>query len=278
MGLTAEGTSRFVQAGGHRLHYHEAGEGPSLLMIHGGGPGAGGWSNYRRNIDALSERFRVVIPDLPGFGRSDKPQIATSLYRYLADSMRDLLDALQIDHAHIVGNSLGGATAVKLALDTPDRVDRLVLMGPGGGLQLFTPRPSEGVKQLFSYYEGGGPTPAKLEKFLDCMVFDRGAITEELFNERLEASLQPGLKESWPFSNVRPPIMETLWKDYDRLKSRTLVIWGRDDRTVPIDNAWAMLNQIPDVRLHVFGKTGHWAQWERAAEFNQLVLGFLNGE
>jgi 4,5:9,10-diseco-3-hydroxy-5,9,17-trioxoandrosta-1(10),2-diene-4-oate hydrolase len=278
MGLTVEGTSRFIQAGGRRLHYHDAGAGPALLMIHGGGPGAGGWSNYRRNVDALSERFRVVIPDLPGFGRSDKPQITTSLYRFLADAMRDLLDALGIDKAHIVGNSLGGATALKLALDTPDRADRLVLMGAGGGLPLMSPRPSEGQKHLFTYYEGEGPTPEKLDRFLDCMVFDRAAITEELFNERLEASLQPGLKEGWPFSKTRPPILEPLWKDYDRIRSKTLLIWGRDDRTIPLDNAWAMLNQIPDVRLHVFGKTGHWAQWERAPEFNQLVIGFLSGD
>ena len=276
MGLTAEQTSKFIEAGPHRLHYHEAGEGPALLMIHGGGPGAGGWSNYRRNIDALSQHFRVIIPDLPGFSRSDKPIIEGSLYKFFADSMRDVLDALNVEKAHIVGNSLGGATALKLALDTPERVGRLVLMGPGGGLQLYTPRPSEGVKHLFTYYEGDGPTREKLTGFLDCMVHDRAMITEELFEERLAASNLPGLKESWPFNPSRPPIMEPLWKSYDQIAHPTLIIWGRDDRTVPMDNAWAMLNQIPDVRLHIFGKTGHWAQWERADEFNKLVLGFLD--
>ncbi|WP_281825122.1 alpha/beta fold hydrolase, partial [Sphingobium sp. BS19] len=140
MGLTAEGTSKFIQAGKHRLHYHEAGEGPALLMIHGGGPGAGGWSNYRRNIDAFAKHFRVIIPDLPGFSQSDKPVIDGSIYQYYADSMRDLLDVLGVEKAHIIGNSLGGATTLKLALDTPERADRLVLMGPGGGLQIYTPR------------------------------------------------------------------------------------------------------------------------------------------
>lgn len=276
MGLTAEQTSKFIQAGQHRLHYHEAGDGPALLMIHGGGPGASGWSNYRRNIDAMSQHFRVIIPDMPCFAQSDKPQITGSVYKYLADSMRDLLDALGIAKTHIIGNSLGGATALKLALDTSERVQRLVLMGPGGGLQLFTPRPSEGQKHLFNYYEGDGPTREKLSGFLDCMVHDRTMITEELFEERLAASNLPGLRDSWIFSRSRPPLLEPLWKNYDQVKQPTLIIWGRDDRTVPLDNAWAMLNQIPDVRLHVFGKTGHWAQWERADEFNKLVLGFLN--
>lgn len=275
MGLTAEGTSKFIQAGKHRLHYHEAGEGPALLMIHGGGPGAGGWSNYRRNIDAFAKHFRVIIPDLPGFSQSDKPVIDGSIYKYYADSMRDLLDVLGVEKAHIIGNSLGGATTLKLALDTPERADRLVLMGPGGGLQIYTPRPSEGVKHLFSYYEGDGPTREKLTGFLDCMVHDRTMITQELFEERLASSIQPGLQDSWPFNPRRLPVMEPLWKQYDQVQQPTLIIWGRDDRTVPMDNAWAMLNQINDVRLHIFGKTGHWAQWERAEEFNRLVVGFL---
>jgi len=275
MGLTAEGTSKFIQAGKHRLHYHEAGEGPALLMIHGGGPGASGWSNYRRNIDVFSKHFRVIIPDLPGFAQSDKPVIDGSLYKYYSESMRDLLDTLGVEKTHIIGNSLGGATALKLALVTPERVDRLVLMGPGGGLQIYSPRPTEGIKHLFNYYEGDGPTREKLTGFLDCMVHDRTMIDEELFEERLSSSIQPGLKDSWPFNSKRPPVMEPLWKQYDQVQQPTLLIWGRDDRAVPMDNAWAMLNQINDVRLHIFGKTGHWAQWERAQEFNKLVLGFL---
>ena len=276
MTISADETSRFIQAGDHRLHYHDIGQGDVLLMIHGGGPGASGWSNYRRNADALSRHFRLIIPDLPGFSQSDKPVIDGSLYKYFADAMRSLMDALGIGKAHVIGNSLGGATALKLALDTPERVGKLVLMGPGGGLQLFTPRPSEGVKHLFSYYEGEGPTAEKLTGFLSCMVHDPAMITPELFEERLADSLRPGLKESWPFNPHRPPVMEPLWKQYAEVAQPTLIIWGRDDRTVPLDNGWAMLNQIPDVRLHVFGKTGHWAQWERSEEFNRLVLGFLS--
>lgn len=276
MALTREGTSRTIQAGPHRLHYHEAGEGPALLMIHGGGPGASGWSNYQRNIDAFARHYRVIIPDLPGFSLSDKPVIDGSVYKFFADAMIALLDALNIETADIIGNSLGGATAIKLALDAPSRARRLVLMGPGGGLQLFTPRPSEGVKHLFGYYAGEGPTPEKLTGFLACMVHDPAMITPELFKERLEASLLPGLDKSWPFNPSRPPLLEPLWKQYDQIVQPTLLIWGRDDRTLPIDNAWTMLNQIPDVRLHIFGKTGHWAQWERAEEFNRLVTGFLD--
>ena len=278
MSLTFEGTSCFVQAGVNRLHYHDMGEGPIILMVHGGGPGASGWSNYSRNVDVLSQHYRLIIPDLPGFGQSDKPQIKGNVYQYYADSMRELLNALSIDKVHIIGNSLGGATALKFGLDTPERASRLILMGPGGGLQMTTPRPSEGVKHLFKYYEGEGPTREKLAEFLTCMVHDQSAITEELLEQRLAASNQPGLKDSWVFSKQRPPMLEELWRSYNEVEQPTLIIWGRDDRTLPVDNAWAMLNQIPDVRLHIFGKTGHWAQWERSSEFNTLVTGFLDND
>lgn len=276
MSLNAQNTSKFVQTGNLKLHYHDAGKGPVLLMIHGGGPGASGWSNYSRNIDALSQHYRLIIPDLPGFGLSEKVQIEGSVYQYYADAMMALLDTLGLEKVHTIGNSLGGATAIKMALDQPKRIVRQVLMGPGGGLQLFTPRPSEGVKHLFSYYEGEGPTKEKLAGFLSCMVHDPAMLTDELVEQRLAASTQPGIAESWIFKKSKPPILETLWRDYDQIQQPTLIVWGRDDRTLTIDNAWAMLNQIPDVRLHVFGKTGHWAQWERAAEFNQLIVGFLS--
>lgn len=277
MALTAEGTSKFVTAGGLKIHYHEAGpsKGPVVMMLHGGGPGAGAWSNFRRNIDAFAEHYRVVMPDSLGFAKSDKPKIQGVLFKYLADSTRDVMDALGIERAHFVGNSLGGGTAIRLALDTPKRVDRLVVMGPGGSLPMFTPMPPEGIKQLFNYYEGEGPSREKLDRFLDCMVYDRKMITEQLFNERYEASIQPELIANPVLSPRSQAVLGPLWKEFDRITHKTLVIWGRDDRTVMLDNAWIMLNQIPDVRLHVFGKTGHWAQWERAAEFNKLVLGFL---
>lgn len=275
MGLTFEGTSRSVQAGKHRIHYHEAGEGPPLVMIHGGGPGASGWGNYQRNIDVFAQNHRVLIPDLPGFAKSEKVEIRTSLYRYHADAIRAFMDAVGVEKAHIVGNSLGGAITLAFALDTPDRADRLILMGPGGGLQMFSPFPSEGVKHLFTYYEGEGPTEEKLDRFLDCMVYDRSMITPELFQARLEASKAPGVAEGWPFKTNPRPILDPIWRDLDKVQHKTLLIWGRDDRTVMLDNSFIMLNQIPNVRLLILGKTGHWVQWERADEFNRFVSGFL---
>jgi len=278
MALTEAGTSKFVQAGPLKLHYHEAGKGPVLIMIHGGGPGAGGWSNYRRNIDFFAEHFRVIVPDLPGFAKSDKPKMEGGMFAFFSKAIRDLMDALDIPRASFIGNSLGGGTTIKLALDSPDRAEKLVMMGAGGSLPIFTPQPSEGIKHLISYYMPPGPSIEKLKNFLNVMVYDSSQLTDELIKERYAASTQPELLANPIFSPSRPVLPEPLWQNLNNLRHKTLLIWGRDDRTITLDNAFIMLNQIPDVRLHVFGRCGHWAQWEKAAEFNRLVLDFLTNE
>jgi pimeloyl-ACP methyl ester carboxylesterase len=277
MALSEEATSKFVQAGTFKLHYHEAGRGPALIMIHGGGPGAGGWSNYRRNVDHFSERFRVILPDLPGFAKSDKPKIEGAPFSFMARAIRDLMDALDITRASFIGNSLGGATTIKFALDYPERAERIVILG-APGLAIFTPQPSEGIKHLLEYYEKPGPSMEKLRNFLNVMVYDPSQLTDQLIKERYQASIQPDLVANPIISRSSGFVPEPLWKDVAKIKQKTLLVWGRDDRTVTLDNAWLLLNQLPDVRLHVFGKCGHWAQWEKAAEFNRLVTDFLISE
>ncbi|CQD12662.1 2-hydroxy-6-oxo-6-phenylhexa-2,4-dienoate hydrolase [Mycolicibacterium conceptionense] len=117
---------------GRPIFYVEAGAGPVVVMLHGGGPGASGVSNYGRNIDALAAHFRVIVPDMPGYGRSAKGVDKDDPFGFLADMIRGLLDELGVETAHLIGNSYGGAAALRLALDTPHRVGKLVLMGPGG--------------------------------------------------------------------------------------------------------------------------------------------------
>ncbi len=137
-----------------------------MVLLHGGGPGASGRSNYSRNIEALARNFRVVVPDMPGYGRSSKYVDHDDPFGFLAERVRGLLDELNLQTAHLVGNSYGGgAAALRLALDTPQRVDRLVLMGPGG---IGTTRglPTDGLKRLLAYYGGDGPSRDKLAEFI----------------------------------------------------------------------------------------------------------------
>ncbi|MCK9992403.1 MAG: 4,5:9,10-diseco-3-hydroxy-5,9,17-trioxoandrosta-1(10),2-diene-4-oate hydrolase [Alphaproteobacteria bacterium] len=278
MAITEADTSKFVQAGKVRVHYNEAGSGDPLVLIHGGGPGATGWSNYQRNVDELSKHFRCLMIDLPGFGKTDKVRPDTGLFAFFAEVIRDMLNELKIDKAHFIGNSLGGGTALKFALDYPDRAGRLVLMGPGGSVPLFTPWPSEGIKHLFSFYEGEGPTMAKLKAFIDVMVVDKSELTEALYEQRFKSATDPETVKNPPLRMRKGMPLEELWKEnLAGLKHEFLLIWGREDRVIPLDMSLFLLNRIQKAQLHVFPNCGHWAQWEKAPEFNRIVAGFIKG-
>lgn len=268
---------------GLRLHYHEAGaeHDETVVLLHGGGPGASAWSNFGRNIEVLAKRFRVIAPDQPGFGRSDKPTEHPQYFTHSAGALLGLLDALGIDRGHLIGNSLGGGTAVRFALDNPDRAGRLVLMGPGGlSVNVFSPDPTEGVKNLARFAAPPGPSKEKLEAFLRTMVYDQSLITPELVSERYEVASTPeslaamaAMGKSFAGADFEQGM---LWRDAYRLRQRVLLIWGREDRVNPLDGALVALKMIPRAQLHVFGRCGHWAQLEKFDEFNRLVLDFLS--
>lgn len=269
----------YVEAGDNRLCYYEVGNGPVLIFLHGSGPGVSGLSNFYRNIDYFSKDFRVIVFDLPGFGKSSKPVIPIErLFAYFADTVRSAMDALGIDKAHFIGNSLGGAVALRVALDEPAKVDRLVLMGSGGGVPIITAQPAEGIRHLINYYDGEGPTREKLREFINVMVYDPSQVDDELFEYRYQASIDPEVVANPLFNRSRIPGAERLFPDVRDVHQKTLIVWGRDDRTMTLDQSFFMLAQMPDVQLHVFGQCGHWSQWERADEFNVLVQGFLTGK
>lgn len=257
------------------------GNAPAVVLLHGGGPGASGMSNYSRNIDALSLRHRVLVPDMPGYGRSDKFVDHEDPFGYLADSIRGLLDEMGLATAHLVGNSYGGAAALRLALDTPSRVDRLVVMGPGG---IGTTRgvPTAGLKSLLAYYGGEGPSREKLTEFIrSYLVYDGAAVPQELIEKRFEASIDPEVVDNPPLR--RPSGLRTLWRmDLTRdrrlrdLKTPTLILWGRDDRVNRPSGGPLLSRLMPNAELVMTSRTGHWMQWERADLFNQLVIDFLS--
>ena len=260
----------------------ETGEGPVLVMLHGGGPGASGVSNYRQNLRALARHFRVVLPDQPGFGDSYRPGEEDleqrSITEITVDALFQALDALGIDTFHLLGNSLGGAAALAMAQQRPERVTRLVLMAPGGGWLPFGPTPTEGQKEMFRYYNGGGPSEKKMAAFIRTMVFDHKQFGADVVRARYEASLDESHIEFYHRYNAafaRRGGMDPLWRELHRITAPTLLLWGRDDRTITLDGAQLMLKQIRDVQLHVFGRCGHWVQLERQREFDELVTGFL---
>jgi 4,5:9,10-diseco-3-hydroxy-5,9,17-trioxoandrosta-1(10),2-diene-4-oate hydrolase len=274
---------QYADVGEFRLHYHEAGDGPPVVMLHGGGPGASAWSNFGRNLPVFAERYRTVLVDQPGFGDSDKPAVTGQYFTFSADALLGLLDKLGIERAHLVGNSLGGGTAVRFALRYPDRAGRLVLMAPGGlSLNVFSADPTEGIKKLYAFAAPPGPSMEKLAEFLRTLVYDQKLITDELVEERYRTASDPEslrAMASMGASFTAPESFEDglLWREAYRLRQRVLLIWGREDRVNPLDGALAALKLMPRAELHVFGRCGHWAQLERFDEFNRLTMDFLGG-
>lgn len=269
--------TKFVDSPKGKVAYQEEGEGPAVILIHGGGPGAYGYSNYRKNLKPLAAMGnRVIIIDLPGYGQSAYRGTEGGMFGPAAEATVELIDHLGIGKASIVGNSLGGGTAIRTALDHPEKVDKLILMGPGGSLPSTATFPSEGLLRMFNFYEGEGPTLEKLDKVIDLLVYDRSSITPELVAERLKTAMLPGTMANPPLRGAGTNRKNDLWReDLEKIDHPTLLIWGQEDRVLPLDLAFHLLKRIPNADLHVFSKTGHWAQWERADEFNELVGAFL---
>lgn len=274
--LDFEATSRFLE-GDCRIHYHEAGSGPALVLLHGSGPGVSGWSNFRGNFPAFASEFRTVVMDMPGFGKSERPEFDRAYPKVAADAVARLMDALGIEKAHLLGNSMGGYVALEFALAYPDRVDRLVLMGPGGlAVNVLGPEQSEGARRLGDFMMA--PSKKAMEAWVDTMVANKSVVDDQLIEERLANAMAPGALESAMaiFASLgQHPDPVPMYARLKGIKAPTLVTWGRDDRMLPVEGALMGFRQLPNAELHIFSRCGHWAQVERKEEFERLVSEFL---
>jgi len=272
---TYENTSKFVTAAGVRIHYNELGSGYPLICIHGGGPGANSWSNFRNNMDAFAPKYRALLLDMPQFGESEKVVITEGRLTYIARVLADFMAQLAIEKTHFIGNSMGGQAAIKLAIDHPHRVDHLVVIGSTPMRHsIFTPMPVEGVKMIMKYYTGAGPSRDKMRDLLQTLVYNTSLITEEMVEERYKASADPETVEL--FMRRQPPLqVEDLSGEMEKVAAKTLIVWGQDDRFGALDIGLTMLRKFQNARMHIFSKCGHWAQVEYADDFNRLVLDFL---
>lgn len=261
-----------IDVGGIRTNYHDLGCGFPLLLIHGSGPGVSGYVNWRTVMNELARDRRVIIPDMVGFGFTERP----AGQRYEVDAWIEqvigLLDALGIDQADIVGNSFGGALALKLAIRYPTRLRRIVLMGSAGLCFPIT----EGLEAVWGYE----PSPAAMRQLLDIFAFDRGLVSDELARLRYQASIQPGFQEAFAamFPAPRQQWVDALASDEDLLRAiphETLLVHGREDRVIPLASSIRLASLISHAQLHVFGRCGHWTQIEQAARFIRLVGDFL---
>ncbi len=282
--LTEESTSRFVDTPKYRIHYNEAGQGHPIIMIHGGGPGATGWSNFNQNIGYLSEKYRVMAMDMPGWGQSSEVLPGQANHPAV---LKEMLDSLGIDKAAFVGNSMGGAATLGFAVEYPERVSHIITMGsaPVGGMSGFLPGggPTEGMKALFETYQD--PSPENFRTLVRVMVYDDSFVTEELLRARStsalsnKAHLENSVKARKAMAAAGgPPLPNgpTVLMRLTKLDIPALIIHGRDDRTTPLETSLQITTNLKNSRMLIFNRCGHWAQLEHADEFNRQVDLFIS--
>jgi pimeloyl-ACP methyl ester carboxylesterase len=260
-------------ANGIKTNYLEAGEGDPVILIHGSGPGVTAYANWRVVIPALAQRFRVIAPDVVGFGFTERPSDVEFGVQTWANQVLGLMDSLGVHRAHLVGNSFGGAIALRIATQYPDRVDRMVLMGSMGVDFPIT----EGLERVWGYE----PSFENMRRVLDVFAYSRDLVNDELAEVRYRGSIQPGFQES--FSAMFPAprqrwvgAMTSPEAEIRALPHKTLLIHGREDQVIPVQASFKLLELIDNADLHVFSHCGHWSMIERSAEFNRLVSEFFS--
>lgn len=281
--ISFETTRKTAQVEDLTFAYHEAGTGEPLVMLHGSGPGVSAWSNFQDNLSFFANDFRVIMPDLPGFGGSDLPPLDEVYTVVAAKWIARFMDHLGIESARFVGNSMGGAVAAELAALHPHRVKRMALMGSGGmSVGIFQAEPSEGFLRLFEFLED--PTRDRMIGWIKTMVFDKNLITDQLVDQRMQNALADGVLDRTRaifgsmFNPKNQATYTPLWTKASSINTDTLLLWGRDDRMLPYDQAHFATRWLPEVELHTFAHCGHWIQVERKSDFERVVREFLTRE
>ncbi|WP_315810191.1 alpha/beta fold hydrolase [Pseudomonas sp. C9-3] len=256
---------------GLRLHYLDSGNGDAVLFIHGSGPGASGHSNFKQNYpEFVAGGHRVLVPDLPGYGASDKPETDYTL-DFFVDALFGLLDALDIPRCTLVGNSLGGAIAIRMALLQPQRITRLVLMAPGGLMekeQYYLQM--EGIQKMGAAFANGELNDAAgMRRLLSLQLFDAAQISDETVNERV------AVVKDQPRCVLTRMQVPNLSAQLVELSCPILGFWGMNDKFCPASGAQTLMQACRNIRFVLLSECGHWVMVEHRALFNREVLAFL---
>lgn len=264
-----------IKTGDFMTNYHDTGSGSGCptLLLHGSGPGVTAWANWRLVMPQLAPFRRVLAPDMVGFGYTERPDNIQYNMETWTRQVIDFLDALKIEKADLIGNSFGGGLAIKLAIEHPDRINRIVLMG------------SMGIDFPITYGldRGWGYEPSRenMRELLNLFAYNKSIINDNLVESRYQASVEPGFQEAFGsmFPAPRQNGVEGMASDESKIKqikNPTLIIHGKEDEVIPLNNAYRLLDLIDGSQLHVFGHCGHWTQIEHADRFSKLVNDFFS--
>jgi len=266
---------KFVDAGGLQTNYHEMGEGAPVICLHGSGAGVTGYENWHGVMPALAKHYRVLAPDVVGFGFTQRPAEESYNIKVWTRHVLDFMDALGIAKASFIGNSFGGALALALAMRNAHRVDRLVLMGTPAG-EFVRPASNSGSSW---YYE---PSEENMAELLRAFPYDPAHVTPEMVRQRYEVTVHAGGMAAYrklfpePKSDGPQTVKGIPEASLQGIENRTLVLHGREDRMVPLVCGERIAANVPNADLHVFGKCGHWVQIERRQAFVDLTHAFLD--
>lgn len=267
---------RKVRTGVFETNYHDQGQGDPVMLVHGSGPGVTAWANWQLVIPRLAERFRVVAPDMAGFGYTERPSGQEYNMKTWLKHALDFLDALGLEKVNLIGNSFGGALSLALTAHHPERVKRLILMGSVGVPFEITPA----LDEVWGYE----PSVENMRRMMDTFAYDRSLVSDELAQMRYQASIRPGVQEAYAamFPAPRQRWVDAMTTPEDKIRAinqETLIIHGREDQVIPLETSLKLHQLIDRSQLHVFGRCGHWTQIEHTARFCRLATDFfLEGE
>lgn len=277
MSTTRTGTSnpeigKSIDIGGYRVNYLDEGKGEPVILLHGSGPGVTAYANWRLLIPMLATDYRVIAPDVVGFGYTDHPDnFEYNLNAWIGFAIQ-FMDALGIEKASFIGNSFGGALSLALAVKHPQRVRSFVMMGAAG---IHFPI-SQGLEKVWGYT----PSFEAMRELMNTFAHRGEDISDDIVESRYQASMRPGYQET--YAQLFPePYQERLddlclpEEDISRVEQPALLVHGREDTIVPLDCSLRAGTLLRNSDLHIYSNCGHWTQIERAAEFGELVRSFL---
>lgn len=261
-----------VKIDDYNVNYIEEGEGDTVILLHGSGPGVTGYANWRLLIPQLSKKFRVLAPDIVGFGYTDRPaDFEYNLENWVLFILK-FMDALDISSANFVGNSFGGALCLAIASKHSDRVNKFVMMGAAGIHFEVT----EGLRKVWAYE----PSFEAMRELMNVFTHEGFDVSDEVVESRYQASMRPGYQES--YSRLFPEPMQdkldalcTPEDDIRNISNSALIIHGREDAIVPYESSIRVHSLVKHSDLYLFGECGHWTMFEKAEAFATLVETFF---
>ncbi|MBM3939721.1 MAG: alpha/beta fold hydrolase [SAR202 cluster bacterium] len=271
--VTDENSGKHVTVEGLKIHYNDIGTGDPIICIHGGGPGASGWSNFRTNLQDLALNHRVLLFDMPGWGRSEFNGSTEPWHDFISRMIGGFMDALNIKSAYFIGNSMGGQAVIKLAINHPERVKHLVMIGSQPTRTITVQaEPLDGLDNIVKFYRGG-PSKEKMRRLVESLVHDSSWLTDDVVEERFKVATTPEALRQAELRTKQP--RHDLYFEIEKITVPTLLVWGINDKGGALEVGLLMLRRMKNARMYIFQNCGHWAQVEKREEFDRVVLDFF---